>query len=70
MIEPCLWDSEFFGYTVGRKHIAEGESADYDAIMTEAEEAGVRLLYLFSFVSMKIAGEFVLSYLNIKKKLF
>ena len=48
MIESCLWDSEFFGYTVGRKHIAEGESADYDAIMTEAEEAGVRLLYLFS----------------------
>lgn len=30
----------------------------------------LRLLYLFSFLSMKIAGEFVLSYLNIKKKLF
>lgn len=48
MIEPCLWDSEFFGFIVGRKTVAEDEDADYGALVEEARNTGVRLLYIFS----------------------
>lgn len=48
MIEDCLWDSEFFGFTVGRKSLTDGERIDYDALVEDAKNAGVHLLYLFS----------------------
>lgn len=48
MVEPCSWDSEFFGFPVGRSNVADGKNVAYDAFLAEAEDAGVRLLYLFS----------------------
>lgn len=48
-----MWDSEFFGFTVGRKDLAEDERADYDALVAEAKNTGVHLLYLFSPVPLE-----------------
>lgn len=53
MVEPCSWDSEFFGFPVGRSNVADGKNVAYDAFLAEAEDAGVRLLYLFSEMPLK-----------------
>lgn len=54
MIEHLDWDTNFFGYSVGRVNITNGEQFDIDTLKSEASESGYRLLYLFSEAPLNI----------------
>lgn len=48
MIEKLAWDSEFFGFNVGKFTALKGESIDFYGLLSKSKSENYRLIYLFS----------------------
>ena len=45
LVEPLAWDSEFFGFPIGRVALDDVDRDQLDQIVTEAQDLGIRCLY-------------------------